>query len=65
MTAQQKYNQRIAVKHRKPKAVSRFFIVAKRQDKGLLDFMAVRYETVDWTYRKNNRTAQKLIRNCV
>lgn len=62
MTLQQKFNARMA-KRPKPSSQARGYVIAKRQDKSIIDYNAVAFDVSLYKYRKSGRRAKHVRRN--
>jgi hypothetical protein len=62
MTLQQKFNARMA-KRPKPSSQARGYVIAKRQDKSIIDYNAVAYDVSLYRYKKSGRKSNFVRRN--
>lgn len=65
MTAQDRYNERMKYKHKKPAEQSKTFKISPRSDKGIQDYLEIKYGSILNEYKKQSRKMLKISYNFV
>lgn len=63
MTAQQKYNKRMKNRTKKVSNNSRMFSISPSRAKDIADFIAVKLDSILWSYKKSGRKLTRMANN--